>query len=189
MSLIGFFTRFTGKSPDRAMPTLLATLWATLLSVALLSPYSHADNSSTPIYRDTGKSGAPVFTDQPSPAAQPVTLPPVNTSEQVQPTARPEPPAAKTSYSIQLVEPTAGTVIHNTLNGVPVKVSVNPEMAKGMSVEILLDGRSFQQGASTSFNLIGVNSGSHSVQALLKRGDTIVARSAVVSFKAIRPGG
>jgi hypothetical protein len=149
-----------------------------------------ASGSSTPIYRETGKSGTPVFTDQPTPSAKPVELAPVNTSEQLQnmPAPRSEPAAAE-SYRIQLTSPTSTTVIENSLAGVPVSVNVSPKLAKGMTVEILLDGRSAQQGANTSFNLIGVNSGTHTIQALLKRGDKIIARSASISFQAIRPGG
>jgi hypothetical protein len=169
---------------------LLCSVGAAAMDSTNTSTGTASPDGTQPIYRDTGKGGTPVFTDQPTPSAKPVELSPVNTSGT--PPAIPlrnEPAATTVNYSIQLTNPTNETSIQNTLAGVTVSVNVNPRLGKGMTVEILLDGRSAQQGAATSFSLIGINSGTHTVQALLKRGEKIISRSNSVSFKAVRPGG
>jgi hypothetical protein len=178
--------------PFKTTVAIAALLYSLMAAICQAEDATNQDSntSQTSIYRETDSKGAPVFTDQPTPTAKPVELEPINTSEKPPniPSRQSE-SAAVIRYSISLSTPTSTTVIPNTLAGVPVKVTVSPALEKGMTVEILLDGRSAQEGGTTSFTLYGVNSGTHSVEALLKRGSNVISRSQPVSFTAIRPGG
>jgi hypothetical protein len=157
-----------------------------LSALLLITSLNVSAQDDTIIYKETGNNGAPVFTDQPTPNATQEKLAPANIiSAPPNIPAANNAPAAANNYSISLsVNPDTQPEI-----GLAVSVNVNPALQRGMSVEILVDGGSYANGAQTQFTLIGLNSGTRSLQAVLKQGGREVARSAAMPTEVQRLGG
>lgn len=176
----------------KLMLALIGVLSAATYTVCYANEAEHSEKSpDTKIYQEKDSKGVPLFSDQPSPHAKPVTLQPVNTTEKLKslPTVKKDRPAASTQYAIRVREPADHTFFENTLAGVPVSVMVKPELAEGMTVEILLNGEVVDEGATTQFTLYRIPSGTHTIEAVLKRGDSELSRTKPVSIQTIRPGG
>lgn len=165
------------------MNVIASIFFSVLMVVASLSAYAQDD---TIIYKEKSSNGAPVFTDQPAPDATPEQLSAPNIID-----APPNIPApankdtAVNNYSVQISVPEDS----QPEIGLSVSVNVTPAWQSGMSVEIIVDGASYTSGAQTRFTLIGLNSGIRNLQAILKRGDTILARSATTPVEVLRLGG
>jgi hypothetical protein len=79
--------------------------------------------------------------------------------------------------NIAIVEPEAESTVHSNEGKVTVRVGVPRGIAPGNQVVILLDGRAVARGAATSFELDGVERGTHTLQAQVVdgSGNTLVA--------------
>jgi hypothetical protein len=170
---------------------MLASLLLSTLILVVSASVGAQNNSAgaqddTIIYKETGPNGAPVFTDQPTPNATQKKLAPANIiAPPANIPAAKNNPAAVNNYSISLsVNPDKQPDV-----GLAVSVSVNPALQRGMSVEILVDGGSYANGAQTQFTLIGLNSGTRNLQAILKQGNRELARSAITPTEVQRLGG
>jgi len=94
------------------------------------------------VYESKDKSGAPVFSDQPSPGAKPVDLPPPNVvGPQQQPSAPPPPASAPFSYAqLAIVAPEQEGTIHSNSGAFNVQLSVAPALRAGDAFVLTLDG-------------------------------------------------
>ncbi len=81
------------------------------------------------------------------------------------------PSHATAQGNIAIVEPEAGSTVHSSEGKVTVRVGVPRGIAPGNRVVILLDGRPVASGAATSFELDGVERGTHTLQAQVVDGN------------------
>jgi hypothetical protein len=112
-----------------------------------------------PIYRSEGKDG-PVFTDQPTPNAKPVELPPVNITpgSGSAPVAE-EPQAVFAGYrSAKLVVPSS---IPNGLAPTLVQVVLDPELQDGHHWQLTLDGAAVTDSMDNSYTFEQLARGPH----------------------------
>jgi hypothetical protein len=113
------------------------TVWLTIAAFALWSTAAVGQ-----VYESKDKSGAPVFTDQPSQGSKQVDLPPPNVvaPQQGAPQA-PQPAAPAFSYNqLAVVAPTAQTTIHTNTGAFNVQLSVYPDLRQGDAFVLTLDG-------------------------------------------------
>jgi hypothetical protein len=113
-------------------------MWLAVAFVALWSSVAVGQ-----VYESKDKSGAPVFSDQPSPGAKPVELPPPNVvspQHEPMPTPPPSPPAF--SYAkLAFVAPTEKSTIHSNTGAFDVQLSVEPHLRASDSFVLTLDGK------------------------------------------------
>ncbi|MFN9210121.1 MAG: DUF4124 domain-containing protein [Betaproteobacteria bacterium] len=92
------------------------------------------------IYESKDKAG-PVFSDQPSPGAKPVPLPPPNVIVIEPGTPRAPAPAAPFAYrKFAVVAPEPQGTIHSNTGAFPIKLAVEPPLRKGDILRVKLDG-------------------------------------------------
>jgi hypothetical protein len=104
------------------------------------------------IYESQGKSGAPVFSGQPSPGAKQVDLPPLNVVNTPQP-AQPLPAPATPSYErITIFSPAQQDTVYTNTGAFDVQVSVSPALQAGDAFMVTLDGNVLP-GRYTSANI------------------------------------
>ncbi len=86
-------------------------------------------------------------------------------------------PRAAAQGNIAIVEPAADSTVPSNEGKVTVRVGVPRGIAPGNQVVILLDGRPVARGAATTFELDGVERGTHTLQAQVVdgSGNTLVA--------------
>jgi hypothetical protein len=152
------------------------------------------------IYESQGPSG-PVFSDQPSPGATQVILPPPNViaPEQWAP-AQPTSPPAQADHrpfyrSLGISSPANGDTIHTNTGAFDVQVDIVPTLRDGDRIELKLDGtplqRLFRSGAisvtESDWQAAAAEDVQHSLQAAVVSGDGgVLVESPVVSFYAHR---
>ena len=113
-----------------------------LLTIALVSLCSLAA-AQTQIYESKDKSGAPVFSDTPTPGSKDVTLPPPNISDAPMPAPSAQPPAPAPAYSeLSIVSPGPGGTLHTNTGEFDVKVNLSPALnsERGDRFVVKLDG-------------------------------------------------
>ena len=95
------------------------------------------------VYESQGKSG-PVFSDQPSPGAKPITVGPTNVVPSTPPpAAQPDTPAPPPSYrSLAVAEPENEGTIHSNTGAFEVRVRSSPGLrsSAGDRLRLVLDG-------------------------------------------------
>jgi hypothetical protein len=113
------------------------TVWLAIAAFALWSTAVVGQ-----VYESKDKSGAPVFSDQPSQGAKQVDMPAPNVVGPQQGPAQPSPsPAPAFSYAqLAVVAPTAQTTIHTNTGAFDVQLSVNPSLRQGDAFVLTLDG-------------------------------------------------
>lgn len=82
-----------------------------------------------------------------------------------------------------IVQPEAEQTVHDNGGNVVVNVALEPGLARGHEVVLLLDGETISQWPAVSFGLTGLERGTHTLQALItdSNGD-VVAASEPVTF-------
>lgn len=107
----------------------LAVLWLTAVA-------------QTQIYESKDKSGAPVFSDQPTAGSKEVTLPKPNVSDAPLPSVQPQAPASIPYSQLSIVSPTADGTIHSNTGEFNVSVSLDPALntSRGDRFVVKLDG-------------------------------------------------
>lgn len=115
---------------------------AVTVAAAMLAAWSFVAAAQEPIYKSTGKSGIPEFSDQPTPGSSPVELPPPNVIDTPPPPpVTPPPPKAVASYSqLAILVPAEQDTIHTNTGAFDVKVAVQPALNAGDAFVLTLDG-------------------------------------------------
>ncbi|HEY6281401.1 MAG TPA: DUF4124 domain-containing protein [Burkholderiales bacterium] len=89
------------------------------------------------VYESQDKEG-PVFSDTPSPGAQPIDLPPANvTPAQQQPVSQPANPGYT---SVVILSPQAQGTVHSNTGEFQVSLALTPALQSGNAISISLDG-------------------------------------------------
>jgi hypothetical protein len=159
-----------------------------LILIALL--LAAALPASAQIYKYTDANGKTVFTNQPptNVDAKPVELPPTNTVGPQGPAAAPATSGtenqATTAYQILALSNLPDDESLRQNNGTfIVNVVVQPALAAGHQLQLLLDGQPY--GAPTSSTGIGVQEidrGDHTLAVQVLQGSRVIQTSAPVSF-------
>jgi hypothetical protein len=140
-----------------------------LLVVALLGgPNARAD---TEMYKWKDKDGNVHFSDQPGPGAEKIKVHDVSTmdAQPINPSPPPPPPADFLGYSkFSIVAPENNGVVRDNNGAVTVSVSTEPALRGdlGHTVRVTVGGQ-VQGGAGTSFNFVGIDRGTHSINAVV----------------------
>jgi hypothetical protein len=112
------------------------------LLLALASLPALAPAQSPPVYESHDKSG-PVFSDQATPGAAAVNLPPPNVIQTapVDPaTLQPPPPPGPPYSSLAILSPVNGGTVHTNTGAMRVQVQSQPALRNGDRFQLSLDG-------------------------------------------------
>ena len=162
--------------------------------VILISSLLFCFVSSAEVYRSVDADGNVVFSDEPTPNAEKVIIPEVQTVPP--PNAgnfRYKSPQGKPrSYTLAITSPADDAAIRDNAGNISVSVSVEPRLFSGDKLVIYMDGK--EVGTGTSVSLQNVDRGTHQLRAVIKdRNDRIRKSSKSVSFHMLRhfnkPGG
>jgi hypothetical protein len=139
--------------------------------------------SAEAIYKSVDAKGNVVYSDKPTANAQPVTLTPISIVSPPPATAvpvdatMPKKPVISASYKqLDIVSPQNDATIWDNNGNFSVQISMEPALVAGDTLQIMLDGKVVaSSSSSTSFNITGIDRGTHIVQAQI-----INAQQAVV---------
>lgn len=144
------------------------------------------------IYKYTDANGNTVFTNQPpdGTATETIDLPPTNTVDMQTPSALPDSTADRpgaqatapyTSLSLtDIPDDEAMRVNNGTFS---VGVSIQPRLAPGHRLRLLLDGQPYGQPANVPrLQLTNLDRGEHSLAVEVLSGDRVVQQSPTVTF-------
>lgn len=168
------------------------TAWLTIAAFALW--WTAAGGQ---VYESKDKSGAPVFSDQPSQGSKRVDMPPPNVvAPQQEPAQAPAPAAPAFSYSqLAVVAPTAQTTIHTNTGAFDVQLSVNPGLRQGDAFVLTLDGNTLPTRYASAtigltekdYQLAAANTHQHSIAAaVVDANGKVMISSDPVSFYVSR---
>jgi len=170
----------------------LIALLAALLCALLTAP------AGAEIYRYLDADGNVVFSDEPPPKGtqvQSVDLPQVNTMPAV-PLHTPQMPAGDGSSgadgqsiysSLRIAAPGDDATLRDNTGDIAVRLALEPPLAAGHQLLILLDGVEASRGTQTSATLGNVDRGTHSLQAVVVgAGDGELIRSQTVRVHLMR---
>lgn len=140
------------------------------------------------IYTWTDDEGNTVYSDQPHPAANKLTLPPAQTYR-----AQPAPPPSfvpnnkqqSPSYErIEITQPTNDMTIRDNEGRVTVTIAISPALHNKDTVTLRMDGKVMASNSTArSFTLDNVDRGSHSLVAEIHNaGGTLLLQSKAVTF-------
>lgn len=157
---------------------------------------SGAQAGEHPIYRTTGPDGGPVFTDRPGAApAERVDLSPGNSFEPGDlPVTRPERGRAASGstenasvYEIAIESPGADQTVRENAGNLTVVSRVEPALAAGDRLQLLLDGAPAGTSTDGVFQLTAVDRGTHQLQVrVVDTRGRVHATSAAHSFHLLR---
>lgn len=147
---------------------------AAAVCAACAAPVVRADEQ---IYRSVDEHGRAVFSDTPPAAtepAEPVDLPAVNEYDSERPVYLSEPGGAQSgqpaepapSYrSVRIAAPANDEAVRNNAGNVHIDVTIEPELAPGHSVQLLIDDEPAGTNQTGRFDLTNVDRGTHQIQA------------------------
>lgn len=152
------------------------------------------------IYKKVLPDGSVVFSDEPSPGAEPVQIQPLSTYKappskpkaESSPAAPPDASNTKpvTYQRLAIETPANDTTVRENAGNVSVTVALEPALApdQGHTLSLLLDGKPVAPaGRATQFTLPGLDRGSHTLEAVLHDAQgNVLQRSAPVVFHLMR---
>ena len=150
----------------------------------------------TTVYKNVRPDGTVEFSDEPA-AGEAVDIPPVQTytPPPAPPAPRPAPAPAPGAaaerpvvrYELQVTEPTPDSTVFFDAEGMPVSVTIKPDLQPGHAIAIYLDGRQAARGTATHYVLTGVFRGTHTLAAAVEaNGGATLLRSKPVTFHLIQ---
>ncbi len=155
----------------------------TAVVIALLLASSTADAK---VYRWVDAKGGVHFSDVPVEGAIEVELKPETSNQILLPPAQVKAVdlTASINYQLSISSPSNEETIRDNNGNFIVTLTLAQERPRGALYQLLLDGAPYNQGqASSSFELTGVNRGSHTLQALLVTGNgQTLAQSGVITI-------
>ena len=107
-----------------------------LLLAGLFSAFAYAQT----VYESKDKQG-PVFSETPSPGAQPIDLPPVNVIDIGNPNVGQKQQQAAPDYTtFTILSPQNQGTVHTNTGAFPVKLALAPALQSGNAIQVSLDG-------------------------------------------------
>lgn len=133
---------------------------------------------SAEMYRWVDEQGKVHFSDKPvtedakpyEPVAPIITVPSGSNAGGLQPLSRPSSDTPFKYKSVKISAPTNDHVFTPDLaDSIAVSIEVNPPLrgGDGHQLELYLDGQLYAKGAKSSFNLVGLHRGTHTVNAII----------------------
>jgi len=170
---------------------MLACMKAIFLVLLLLPAL--AATAQSKVYRWTGPDGATVFSDEPRPGAQEVEIPPVQTMPRLElPRAtgpeedsRPTDEAGYQNFSFVTPQQDEGIRANNGV--VDVRMTLDPPLRAGHTIAVTLDGEPLGGNAPLSFQLPGMDRGTHTIAAeVVDAAGAAVISAGPVTFHVLR---
>ena len=163
-----------------------------LLTVLLVGAVS-ATAFATEVYRVERPDGTIEFTDEPRLGAEKLRLREIQSYSAPPPPKVPvtgTPPGYKpqqeslTYNTLKIISPAYEETIFHDDRGLLVGVSVNPTLAKGHEIVIIIDGGEAARGTDSNFTIKDVYRGSHTLKAIIEdsRGRILKSSDPVVFF-------
>ncbi|MDX1519387.1 MAG: DUF4124 domain-containing protein [Gammaproteobacteria bacterium] len=147
--------------------------------------------AGTSVYRTVDEDGNPVFSDEPSPQAEEINLPEVQTvpaerNIKFETTKSKEDSSGKYK-SLAITSPENDEPVRENAGNVTVKVQVKPGLRRQDSLRVYLDSELVKEGRDTSFDLANLERGTHQLTASVvnKEGEEILT-STPVTFHLLR---
>ncbi|MCW5589904.1 MAG: DUF4124 domain-containing protein [Legionellales bacterium] len=144
--------------------------------------------SFSEIYRWTDSQGVTHFSDQPHDGAATVKLPPMQTYTPTPAEAKPKTPMVipqtekKINYTIAFTSPLdQATITPGERENMQVSITITPELHKGDQLKVFLDNEFYPNG-SKQFSLPNLERGTHTLQAKIMRGNTVLAQTPIITF-------
>lgn len=143
------------------------------------------------IYKWTDSDGNVHFSDKQHQDAEIIKLPPIQVyspqpqNEQPAQNSNQNPVRAIEYSSIQFNQPVDQATIWSNQGNFPINLDIEPELAPNDTLQLLLDGEPIGKPQnSTSFQLTGVNRGSHTLQAqiLNAQGEVLKSSETITIF-------
>lgn len=165
-----------------------------ILFLATISSYAIAQT----VYKTTDEQGNTIYSDQATDDAQevkiekPMTFPAgelANEYQRFEPAETAEENAGPPYETIAITSPANDEAIRSNPGNVTILFNLSPALQAGHSLELYMDGSSFQQlGSSQSVDLENVDRGTHTVQLKVFEGasKTEIQASEPVSFTIMR---
>jgi len=149
------------------------------------------------VYESKDKSGAPVYSDQPTPGAKQVDLPAPNVATPQQaPSQAPAPPAPEFRYTqLGILAPAAQTTLHTNTGAFDVQLSLDPNLRTGDAIVLTLDGNTLPTRYTTAsialteqdYASAAANTHQHSLAAaIVNANGAVLIQSDPVSFYVSR---
>jgi hypothetical protein len=139
------------------------------------------------VYMRSDQNGNITYSDTPTKGATIISLPDANTKSSSTPTSSPEPTAAKaideksaepeqaspnSPYNRLLIDTPLDKQTITNQQEISVTVVTTPELQKGDTIQIYLDGKPAQNpAATTTFTLKNIERGEHQIYALIRDQD------------------
>ena len=143
------------------------------------------------VFKDTDPEGKVIFTDQPSPQAEPVDIPDTNTTEAIPvPSKMPlQPQTEEAIYQRLLItEPKDGGIIPNGPGHFSVQLKLSPSLQEGHQIRLLLNDETYQQGQNSQFELRSIPRGRHRLEAqVINEENTVLITSQPIFVQVYRP--
>lgn len=160
--------------------------------VFLLLP-ALAATAESKVYRWVGPDGATVFSDEPRPGAQEVEIPPVQTMPRLELPRATVPqedsgPTDEGGYqSFSFVAPQQDEGVRANNGVVDVRMTLEPPLRAGHSIAVTLDGEPLGGNAPLSFQLPGMERGTHTITAeVVDAAGEAVISAGPVTFHVLR---
>jgi len=165
-----------------------------LLMLCLCSSVASAE-----VFRSIGEDGAVLYSDKPSPGAEPVDVPPPSSyTPPTLPTVRSTPSPSvgdaqskeattDTYQTFALATPTPDEPIRQNAGNVPFSFEVSPALRAGHRIRVLLDGLPVQEATDPFGSLENVDRGTHTLAGeLIDDNGRVIARTDSVEFHLLR---
>ncbi len=144
------------------------------------------------VYKGTDANGHTLFSDQPFPNSEKITItPPPPTSQnhshkQLESTKANPPLPEVIDYKISIVEPTDQQTFTNDITSIEVKISVTPKLAANDRIHLEINGEPFgEYSQATNFVLNQFPRGTYRIQAIITSADFLkvpIAKSQTVTI-------
>ncbi len=145
------------------------------------------------VYKTVDEQGNVIFTDKPSDSAEVIQLQEIQTIENPNPpTYKPPSNTSKDDaeesiyQAFSVVSPPEGEGYRNNAGNVDIQLSLVPELRRGHTVIVMMDGNEISEGGALSVSLQNVDRGTHSISARVvdAGGKTLISTSS--SFSLLR---
>ena len=146
--------------------------------------------AGTDVYVTRDKDGNPVFSDQPSDAAEKIQVQEVMTIPAE--TAPPPSPGTKSKSDYQykelrITQPLNDSAVRENSGRVTISVVLSPRLRSGDSLVISMDGQEVSRGKSRTVSIDNVDRGTHNISAeVISAEDRSLISADPVSFTLLR---
>jgi hypothetical protein len=163
---------------------VILKIFTAFLCVCLFTTQALATTAKIYVWRD--KNGQLVYSDTPEPGAEEVTIKDPNISSSRLNTSVLDitPKVIKEQYQVEITQPESNATIRDNTGSVAVTARVKPIFKRGLTVQLLLDGRAYAKPQKFArFILRNIDRGEHQLKVqILNEQGKVIALSKPITF-------